>query len=112
MKIQNTIAYKFVDWDVDSLETLKTTEVYQLKVKLLAGKKLNRQEKDRLYMMLHRNSYSTRSVPLLGWMFNFEPWLNRYWVDYGYGGITEVFAPDKMSIRHEWHGRINKIIKI
>jgi hypothetical protein len=110
--MNNTIAYKFVDWDVEPLETLQNTEVYKLKTKLLSGEKLNRAEKDQLYYMLHNNSYSTRNVPLRGWMFNFEPWLNRYWVKSGYGDITEVYAPDKTCIRKNWGCKINKILKV
>lgn len=88
--------YKFVKWDVPSLNSLKDSDVYQLYNK---RNKLNREEKDRLFSMLFCNSYSKVGVPLGGWMFPFGDILKRFLVKRD-GFWSEFFAPDKTSIRN------------
>lgn len=100
---------KFVSWDVDPLETLAGTRVYQLHEKIEAGKKLNREEKDYLFELCEhgRRSYHLRG----GWCFNFIDCLNHYAIKRTYGSLDEVYAPDKMAIRNSQHGshHIHKI---
>ena len=105
------IAYKFVKWDVPSLETLKSEEVYQLKEKVLKNQKLTNIEKDRLFSMLFGSSYSKTAVLLHGWMFDFSGILHTYYVEFNYGSIEKYHAPNKMSIRNNMNG-IRKITEI
>lgn len=105
------IAYKFVKWEVGKLEELKNSFPYRLKVKVLKGKEISRQEKNQLYKELESNSYSNRGIPLEGYMFDFSDILNEYFIEMKYGGIFGAFAIDKTSIRNNVIG-IKRIIKI
>ena len=107
------IAYKFVDWDVPGLITLKNSKPYQIKEKVLAREKLSREEKDYLYTNLRANNFSKTGIPLHGWMFGFLPWLRLYYVEYNYSHIQKVWSPDKMAIRNNiYESEIVKITEI
>ena len=99
--INKNIAYKFAKWEVSPLEDLKDCKVYLLKEKVLKGEILSREEKDWIYEFLRQNSYSRVGIPLLGWMFDFSEILKMFYVEYTYGIIEKVYAPDKMSIRNK-----------
>ncbi len=100
------IAYKFVSHEIKSLDTLKDSFAYRMKEKLIKGKQLTRKEKDDLYSALQSGAYSKTGIALMGYMFSFSPWLNKYFIEWPYGGVSVVFAPDVTSIRnHEIAGR-------
>jgi len=92
------IAYKFVKHEIPPLESLVNTFVYRMKVKLLNGEELVREEKNELALMLStstpRNKYKLR-----GWAFSFEGLVNEYWVEFTYGDIHRYYALDKTSLR-------------
>lgn len=92
------IANKFVQHDIPELESLKDSFEYRVKVKLLNGEPLTREEKDRLAEELSV-SQSKASLKLLGWRFTFINLLNEYWVEFTNGDIHRYYAPDKTSLR-------------
>jgi hypothetical protein len=94
----NMSIYKFVKWEVSPLETLRDSFEFKIHRKVSNGIELTREEKNQLTRELLSNSYSRVGVPLQGWMFDFQNYLRRFWVKDA-GGIREVFAPDKTSIR-------------
>ena len=102
------IAYKFVKHDVGPLEGLKGAKVYDLKVKCMAGVRLSREEKNWLAGKLVVSSYGRTAIALMGWMFSFYDYMNRYLVRQ-YGQWTEYYAPDRTSLRKALYGRIQEI---
>lgn len=107
----NEIAYKFVNWDVPTLEEMKNAKVYQLKEKCLNGEKLSREEKNWITEEVHSNIYSKHSIPLMGWMFSFKNFLRRFIVNQ-YGNWCEYYAFDKTALRHVIYGRIDEIVEV
>lgn len=102
------IAYKFVKWDINPLDTLKGAKVYDLKVKCMEGKRLTREEKNWLASKLVTGSYGRTAIPLMGWMFSFYDYMSRYLVRQ-YDQWTEYYAPDRTSLRKALYGRIQEI---
>lgn len=76
----NRIATKFVAWDVPELDTLNESKVYKLRLMLNNGGKLNRSEKNWLTEKINSNTYFKKSVPLMGWRFDFSDILKRFFV--------------------------------
>jgi len=105
------IAVKFVNWEVDPLDTLKDSRVYGLRLRLNNGDKMSREDKNWLAENLHRNSYFNGAVPLMGYRFDFSDVIHTYLVKQ-YGQWREYYAPDKTSLRKTIYGRIQKIIEI
>lgn len=105
--------YKFVDHEIDAVDTLKDTRVYQLHDKLVTNRqKPTREDKNDLFDLLDRSSYKTR-IALMGWMFSFREILKEYWVQYTYGQIDVIYALDKTSIRqNDYITCIQKIVEI
>lgn len=93
-----TIAYKFVNHDIPDLDTLKDSFPYRMKVKLMKGEELTREEKNRLVDELSVSG--KHSLKLGGWCFSFNYLLNEYWVEFTYGSIQRYYAPDKTSLRN------------
>ncbi|MFR9596806.1 MAG: molybdenum ABC transporter ATP-binding protein [Rikenellaceae bacterium] len=106
-----SIATKFVKWDVKPLESLTETKAYQLRQKLNNGEEMNRSEKNWLAEQLNRNSYFRTAVPVLGWRFDFSDVIKTFLVNQ-YGQWQEYAAPDKTSLRDVLCGRINQIIEL
>lgn len=106
--MNNTIAYKFVSWDIRPLEELKSTLPYRAKVKLLNGEKLTRTEKD---MLVSSVFYSFGIIKIGGWAFDFRPYLKTYLVKQ-YDRWGEYKAFDKTSLRTILYGKIQRIIEI
>jgi hypothetical protein len=94
----NMNIYKFVKWEVPPLETLRDSFPFKIHEKIENGIELTRDEKNRLARELLNNAYSRVGIPLKGWMFDFRNYISHFWVKDA-GGIREVFAPDKTSIR-------------
>lgn len=88
------IAFKFVDHSIPDLSLLSESFPYRMKVKLLRREKLSREEKDKLM-----NDMDRGQIRLRGWCFSFRELVPCFWVKKLYYGISEVFAPDKTSIR-------------
>jgi hypothetical protein len=106
--------YKFVKHEIPPLENLKNTFAYQLHEKLERGEKLTRDDKDFAFRQIHTNIYSKAGIALHGWMFNYQEWLNEYWIEFDYGGnlvYERYFAFDKTSIRNELD-HISRIVEV
>lgn len=110
--MKTMIAYQFTSNPVPTLYSLSDSKVYLLKEKVLNGEKLTRNEKDWITEQCNINTFSKTGIPLRGYMFDFSIILKRYWVKSVYGGIAEIYAIDKTSIRNYYSLRINKIVKI
>ncbi|MDO5615554.1 MAG: molybdenum ABC transporter ATP-binding protein [Cruoricaptor ignavus] len=105
------IAIKFVNWEVPPLELLKSSVVYKLRLKVINGEKLTREEKNWIAENVNTNSYFNNAVPLRGYRFDFSQILNTYVVQQ-YNRWQEYNAPDKTSLRAMLYGKIQKIIKV
>jgi hypothetical protein len=102
------IAYKFAKWDVPELDAIKENVWYKLRIKVMNGIKLTRQEKNDLYKELQSNLYSKTGIPRHGWLFPFKEVLHKYFIEYNDSHVRVVYAPDKTSIRSFEYG-ISKI---
>ena len=107
----NSIAQKFVSWEVPELSKLTDSKVYQLREKLNNGEKLCREEKDWITKGVNQNARFKSAIPLLGYCFNFADVLKTYIVKQ-YGHYQEYKAIDKTSLRAMIYGRIDRIIEI
>lgn len=107
----NTVATKFVKWDVPELETLKNSKVYGLRKKLNNNEKLSREEKNWIAHEVNHNAYFKNAIPLMGYKFDFSDVLNMYVVKQ-YGHYQEYKAIDKTSLRTTLSGKIERIIEI
>ena len=105
------IATKFVNWEVPELSTLQGSKAYQLREHLNKGGKLNRIEKNWLTEAINGNTYFRRSVPLMGWRFDFTDVVHLYWVK-RFGHISEYYAVDITALRRILHGVINEIVEL
>ena len=106
--------YKFVSHEIPELEAMKNTFPYQLHEKLERGEKPTREEKDSAFSQIHGNIWSKAGIALHGWMFNYQEWLNEYWIEFDYGGnfdYQRYFAFDKTSIRSELD-HISRIVEV
>ena len=108
---EQVLATKFVQWDVPSLDNLRESKVYLLRVKLNRGEVMSREEKDWLCEAVNSNTYFRTAVPLRGWRFDFFDVLKKYLVNQ-YGQWSEYYAPDRTSLRKYLYGRINQIVEI
>lgn len=108
---EQVVATKFVQWNVPSLENLRESKVYLLRVKLNRGERMSREEKDWLCEAVNSNTYFRTAVPLQGWRFDFFDVLKKYLVNQ-YGQWAEYYAPDRTSLRAYLYGCINQIVEI
>lgn len=65
------LATKFVQWDVEPLESLCKSKVYLLREKLNRGERMTREEKNWFAEAVNTNTYFRTSVPLMGYRFDF-----------------------------------------
>lgn len=105
------IATQFVQWEVQPLENLNGSRVYQLREKLNNGHKMDRTEKDWLAENVRNNAYFRTAVPLMGYRFDFSDVLRKFLVNQ-YGQWSEYYAPDKTSLRNTLYGTVNQIVEI
>ena len=119
-KSEQVLAIKFVQWDVLPLESLCSSKVYLLRVKLNRGECMSREDellrvllekKNWLCEAVNSNTYFCTAVPLQGYRFDFFDVLKKYLVNQ-YGQWTEYYAPDRTSLRAYLYGRINQIVEI
>lgn len=108
---EQVLATKFVQWDVNPLESLSNSKVYLLRAKLNRGERMSREEKDWLCEAVNSNTYFRTAVPLQGWRFDFLDVLKKYIVSQ-YGRWSEYYAPDRTSLRAYLYGRINQIVEL
>ena len=108
---EQAVATKFVQWDVNPLESLCNSKVYLLRVKLNRGERMSREEKNWLCEAVNSNTYFRTAVPLQGWRFDFLDMLKKYLVNQ-YGQWAEYYAPDRTSLRSFLCGQINQIVEI
>ena len=108
---EQVVATKFVQWDIPSLENLRESKVYLLRVKLNRGERMSREEKNWLCEAVNSNTYFRTAVPLQGWRFDFFDVLKKYLVNQ-YGHWAEYYAPDRTSLRVYLYGCINQIVEI
>ena len=108
---EQVVATKFVQWDVPSLENLRESKVYLLRVKLNRGERMSREEKNWLCEAVNSNTYFRTAVPLQGWRFDFFDVLKKYLVNQ-YRHWAEYYAPDRTSLRAYLYGCINQIVEI
>ena len=106
-----TIATKFVKWDVQPLENLKDCKVYILRQKVNDNIKLTRAEKNWITNQVNHNSYFNYAIPVMGWRFDFSDILKTFVVKQ-YGCWSEYKAIDKTAIRKMVYGRIEKIMEV
>lgn len=117
---EQVLATKFVQWDVNPLESLSNSKVYLLRAKLNRGERMSREDellrallekKDWLCEAVNSNTYFRTAVPLQGWRFDFFDVLKKYIVSQ-YGRWAEYYAPDRTSLRAYLYGRVNQIVEI
>lgn len=108
---EQALATKFVQWDVEPLESLCECKVYLLREKLNRGGHLSREDKNWLCEAVNSNTYFRTAVPLQGWRFDFLDVLKKYLVNQ-YGQWTEYHAPDRTSLRAYLHGHITQIVEV
>jgi len=108
---EQVVATKFVQWDVEPLESLSGSKVYLLRVKLNRGECMSREEKNWLAETVNSNTYFRTAVPLMGYRFDFLDVLKKYLINQ-YGHWIEYYAPDRTSLRSFLYGRINQIVEL
>ena len=108
---EQVLATKFVQWEVEPLESLCNSKIYLLRMKLNRGEMMSREEKNWLCEAVNSNTYFRTAVPLQGYRFDFFDVLKKYLVNQ-YGQWTEYYAPDRTSLRAYLYGRINQIVEI
>lgn len=117
---EQVLATKFVQWDVEPLESLSSSKVYLLRAKLNRGERMSREDellrallekKDWLCEAVNSNTYFRTAVPLQGYRFDFFDVLKKYLVAQ-YGQWAEYYAPDRTSLRAYLYGRVNQIVEI
>ena len=108
---EQVLATKFVQWNVNPLESLSNSKVYLLRAKLNRGERMSREEKDWLCEAVNSNTYFRTAVPLMGYRFDFLDVLKKYLVAQ-YGQWAEYYAPDRTSLRAYLYGRVNQIVEI
>lgn len=97
-------AYRFVQWEVPALDTLKKSREYILAMKWEhARSTLTRAEKDEIADWYINKRY----VRLGGWAFLF-PEMPTFYVEQ-YDSVRIVCAPDKTAVRNALYGRIDRI---
>ena len=108
---EQVFATKFVQWEVEPLESLCNSKVYLLRVKLNRGERMSREEKNWLAEAVNTNTYFRTAVPLMGYRFDFFDVLKKYLVNH-YGHWAEYYAPDRTSLRAYLYGSVNQIVEI
>lgn len=102
--------HKFVTHKVS--DTPPTCEAFRFYLRLKAGEKLNREEKDRVAELLYGSCGSAGPIYRRGgWQCHFSEVLPAYIVEQ-YGGLRKVWAPDATSLRKALHGRIDSLYKV
>ena len=105
--MENRIACKFVKRDVCSLDSLKDTFAYQMKVKLLKNEPLTREEKNRLTQQILNTGY----IRHMGWHFSFRKFY-KVFVIKQHGQWYEHYGIDKTALRNAIYGTIDKIVEV
>jgi hypothetical protein len=86
-------------------DQLTGSRAYQLMERLNAGEKVS--AKDYQFDFLTTGGI----VKVLGWLFDFKPFLHTYLVKDRFYGWQEVYAPNKTYVREHW-GTPSWIVRI
>ncbi len=106
-----TKIFKFVHYEVPTIEQLKDAKAVRLRHHIDNGGILTRKEKDWITEAVRNNNYFKRAVPVQGWCVPFDDILRRF-VFKQYGEWKEIWAMDKTAIRHTVFGRIDEIVEL
>jgi len=109
--METSVAYKFVNWDVPVLESLRNSRVYQLRLQLDRDEFINREDKNWITQYVNGNIYFKSAIPLQGYCFDFSDVLKRFWAKQ-YGQITEYRTTDKTALREYMYGKIDSMVEI
>lgn len=105
-----SVATKFVSWEVCALNQLKNTRAYILRQKINEKQLLSRAEKNWITYQVNHNSYFKNAIPVMGYCFDFSDVLKTFLV-LQYQQWHEYKAIDKTSLRAMLYGRISLIIE-
>ncbi len=106
-----TEIYKFADWEVPSIESLKDAKAVVLRHRIDDGGLMTRQEKDWLTEAVNTNTFFKNAVPVQGWRIPFADVLRRFVVKQ-HGQWREIWAVDKTAIRNTSYGRVDEIVEL
>ncbi len=101
------IATKFVKWDIQPLENLQGSKVYNLRLKLNNNGKLSREEKDWITAQVNHNTYFRSAIPLLGWRFDFSDVLKTFLVRQ-YGSWAEYREWIRLHSEKSFSGELTR----
>ena len=93
--------YKFVNHSVPDIEKLSSAPAYKLLEKLNRGETLTRSEKSGgiFSEQSHWDTYNTGRYKLMGYIFDFSPFMKTFLVKLKYSGWTEIKAFDRTCVR-------------
>lgn len=109
--METSVAYKFVNWDVPALESLRNSRVYQLRLQLDRDECITREEKKWITQNLKSNTYFKSVIPLQGYCIDFSYIPKHFWTKQ-YGQIREYRSTDKTALREYLYGRIDNMVEI
>jgi len=109
--METIVAYKFVNWEVPALESLRNSRVYQLRLQLDRVEFINREDKNWITQNVNCNTYFKSIIPLQGYCFDFSYVLKRFWAKQ-YGQISEYRSTDETALIKYLYGRIDSIVEI
>lgn len=104
------IAFPFNDFTTATFDDIKSSKAVVLKMKLISGEKLTRDEKNWITARVNDNVFSKFGIPVLGWMVSFHDYL-RHFIVFQHGRIYAIHAFDKTALRNVVYGRIDKIVE-
>ena len=104
--------YKFVNWEIKDLENYRDSQAYKLMEKLNNGIDLTRDEKTG--GIFNGSFHDSGVYKLMGYMFDFRPYMKKYLVKVKYYGWVEMYSFDRTSIRKNsvFPSRILKIVEL
>lgn len=103
--------YKFVSHEISPLDVYKDTHMYQLHEKLKSGDEPTREEKNRNLVFGSENPV----YKYMGYVYDYRPFLKKFWIETRYYGIMTIWAWDKTAIRKNETTKslqISKIVEI
>lgn len=108
--------YAFVDHaNFQNVANSLALQLHQRLEEVGSFSKLTKAERESCYTLFnelwHYEAYQTGRYKLMGFVFDFRPWMNTYWVQYRYHGIAERMAFNKTTLR-KWATNPSDILKI
>lgn len=93
------IVYKFNPSASTTEEQAKATREYAIMEKLERGEKVDISELTFFSELWHPEGYQYGVVRLMGWLYDFRPYMKRYLVNDKYYGWREIRSFNKTAIR-------------